>query len=129
MGSLGRELVNGVDQNYGTASVQPISYTVKGQAKGTQKGAFSGPLPDGSTYSTKIYTTLARPNTNYAAIVDVLSNTNSNYSAMVAQLNHRMASNVVFNLNYTWAKSLDFCTIHGHRISFEQPVGSKQSTG
>lgn len=108
IGALGRELINGVDQNYDTSSVQSITYTVKGQTAGTQKGAISGPLADGSTFTTRIFTNLSRPNTNYAAIVDVVSNVNSAYHGMVAQLNHQIASNLTFNVNYTWSKSMDY---------------------
>jgi outer membrane receptor protein involved in Fe transport len=108
LGSLGRELINGVDQNYDTASVSTITYTVKGQAKGTQKGAISGPLADGSQYTTKIFTNKNRPNPNYAAIVDVTSNVNSNYHALTAQLKHRLSANLLFDMNYTWSKAFDY---------------------
>jgi outer membrane receptor protein involved in Fe transport len=108
IGSLGRELINGVDVNYDASTIQPITYTVIGQQAGTQKGALNGPLPDGSTYTTKIFTNRNRPNTNYQAIVDVTSNVNSNYNGLVAQLNHHFASNLAFNANYTWSKSMDF---------------------
>ena len=108
MGSLGRQLINGVDQNYDVNTLQSVTYTVKGQAAGTGKGSLPGPLPDGSTFTTKVFSNASRPNTNYAAIVDVLSNVNSNYHGLVAQLNHQLASNLTFKINYTWSKAMDF---------------------
>jgi outer membrane receptor protein involved in Fe transport len=107
-GSLGRELINGVDQNYSSTSVQPITYTVVNQPQSTQKGVKAAPLANGSTFTTKIFTDLNRPNTNYASIIDVTSNVNANYHAMVAELKHNAASGLVFNMNYTWSKSMDF---------------------
>jgi hypothetical protein len=68
----------------------------------------SVPLADGSSYTTKIFTNKSRPNTNYAAIVDVISNVNSSYHALVAQLKHRLAANLLFDMNYTWSKSMDY---------------------
>jgi outer membrane receptor protein involved in Fe transport len=108
LGSLGRQLINGVDQNYDVSALQTVTYTVKGQAAGSGKGSLPGPLPDGSTFTTHVFSNASRPNTNYAAIVDVASNVNSNYSGLVAQLNQKMASNLMFSMNYTWSKAMDF---------------------
>src|SRR5260370_37710818 len=106
MGSLGRELINGVDQNYDVAPLQTVTYTVKGQAQGTGKGSLPGPLADGSTFSTKVFSNTSRPNTNYAALVDLTSHVTSTYHAMPAQLTHPLAPNPLFHLNHTWAQAM-----------------------
>jgi outer membrane receptor protein involved in Fe transport len=108
VGSLGRELINGIDQNYDAESVSSITYTVIGQTAGPNKGAQAGPYVPGTKITVPLYTNKNRPNTNYAAIVDVVSNANSNYNGMIAQLNHRSSGSLQYNINYTWAKAMDF---------------------
>ncbi len=105
LGSFGRQLINGVDRNIDANSVTTTSYQVVGQQAAS--GGINGPLPDGSTYTTKLYTG-ARPVAGYGAIVDVASNVNSSYNALAAQVDHKFTRNLQFNANYTWAKALDY---------------------
>ncbi|HEX6495278.1 MAG TPA: TonB-dependent receptor [Acidobacteriaceae bacterium] len=107
LGSLGRHLINGIDRNFNASTIVPIAYHVIGQAAGTQKGSRVGPLADGSTYNTSLYTG-ARPVAGYGAIVDVASNVNTSYHALAAQISHKFAREIQFDANYTWAKALDY---------------------
>lgn len=108
VGSLGRELVNGIDQNYDASSVTSITYTVVGQTAGTAKGAKPGPYAPGTRITTPLYTSKSRPNANYSAIIDVTSNVNSNYQGFIAQLKHTSSATLQYNLNYTWSMSMDY---------------------
>lgn len=108
IGSLGRELISGIDRNFDLSTVVPITYTISGQAPGNVKGSVAGPYADGSTITTKLYTNFHRPAAGYGQIIDVVSNGNSSYHGLVAQVNHRFTNQIQFNANYTWSKSMDF---------------------
>jgi hypothetical protein len=109
IGSLGRELIAGIDRNFDTHSVVPITYTVVGQQPSTSiKGAVAGPYTDGAQVTTKLYTNFNRPAPNYGQIIEAISNGNSSYHGLVAQVNHRFTQQLQFNANYTWSKSLDY---------------------
>ncbi len=99
IGSLGRSLPDFVDSNINTAVTVPVNYLVV-DATGNSK------LPNGSTYSTDVYST--RHNPNYGSMTDIFSGISSSYNALVIQVNHRMSNNIQFNLNYTYSHSIDF---------------------
>ncbi len=99
LGSLGRSLPDFVDTNI-APSTTTITYTVVNSNTGG-----SGPLANGSTYTTPLFST--RPNTNFGAITKVFSGVTSNYNALAVQANHRLNHSVQFNASYTWAHALD----------------------
>jgi outer membrane receptor protein involved in Fe transport len=97
LGSTGRSLPSFVDTNLAD-STGTATYTISDVNN-------AGPIPNGSKWTTPIYT--SRPNSKYAAITDIVSAVNSNYNALAVQLNHRMSRHVQFNTNFTWAHSID----------------------
>ena len=99
MGSFGRSLPNFVDTNLPTAS-SALTYMVVDPTG-------QGPLANGSKITTPLYTGI-RPNTSYGAMTNVFSGVNSSYNALAVILNKRFSNNVQFNVNYTWAHSLDY---------------------
>ena len=99
LGSLGRSLPDFVDANINTAVTAPTTYLVVDATDNSR-------LPNGSTYSTPVYTT--RLNPNYGSMTDIFSGISSSYNALVVQVNHRMSKNIQFNLNYTYSHSIDF---------------------
>jgi len=107
LGSLGRELPNFLDLNLNPATVQNVTITVSDST-----GA--GPLPNGATYTVPTYTSYGNANlfgsaaANFTTITQVTSNVNSNYNAMVFEVLNRSLKTVQFDVNYTWAHSLDF---------------------
>jgi hypothetical protein len=108
LGSQGRELPNFLDVNLNPTRTF-INVTIADSSN-------SGPLgPNGTVIqnvgqytgygNTALFGSVA---TNYQAITEMISNVNSNYNALVAEvLNHSLKS-VQFDVNYTWAHSLDF---------------------
>ncbi len=119
LGSLGRELINGIDRNLDANSISTANYTVVGQQAAT--GGVNGPLADGSTYTTRLYTG-ARPVAGYGAVIDVASNVNSNYHALAAQLDHKFTRNLQFDANYTWSKALDYNQYIGTGSPTNNPI-------
>jgi outer membrane receptor protein involved in Fe transport len=99
LGSLGRSLPDFVDANIDVSKTALTTYIVV-DATGKSKRA------DGSTYTTPVYTT--RLNSNYGSMTDIFSGISSSYNALMVQLNHRMSSNIQFNINYTYAHAIDF---------------------
>jgi hypothetical protein len=65
------------------------------------------------------------PNVKFSSVVDGLakisSNLNSSYNALAVQLNKRMSNGLSFNVNYTWAHSLDYNPYIGNDIPFGGP--------
>jgi hypothetical protein len=99
LGSLGRSLPDFVDANIDTTKTISKTFNVV-DTTGKSK------LPDGSNYTTQLYTT--RLNSNYGSMTDIFSGVSSSYNALVVQLNHRMSSNIQFNINYTFSHAIDF---------------------
>jgi hypothetical protein len=74
-----------------------------------------GPLPNGSTFTSKFYgknttpnCSSQRPNCAFGSLTDIFSGVSSSYQGLVAQLNHRFSNHLQFNANYTWSHALDF---------------------
>jgi hypothetical protein len=97
LGSLGRDLPNFVDDNLAPAT-SAVSYKV---VDTTGKG----PLTNGSTVSTMLFTT--RPNANFGAMTRIFG-ISTNYNAMAVQLTRRMSNHVQFSANYTFSHALDY---------------------
>jgi hypothetical protein len=107
LGALGRELPNFLNVNLNPASLTSKTLTVA-DASGT------GPLPNGATYTTSVYTsqgntTLLGPNATYfGSVTEMVSNVNSNYNAMVVEVLNRSLKSIQFDASYTWSHALDF---------------------
>ena len=101
LGALGRQLPNFVNTNLNTT---PYSSTNTGGVIQASFPVVGGPL-NGVTIHTPVYNGFA--NTKYQTITDIRSNINSSYNALVAEVKHQAASNLQFDLNYTWAHALD----------------------
>jgi hypothetical protein len=88
-------------------------------AKGLQTGSILavGPFYTGGQNST--------PNDKFNANVDglakICSCLNSSYNALAVQMNKRMSNGLSFNMNYTWAHSLDYNPYIGNDIPFGGP--------
>jgi len=82
-------------------------------AKGYQTGSI---LPVTSFYLSGIKT-----NPDYDGLAKIDSSLNSSYNALAVQLNKRMGQGVSFNMNYTWAHSLDYNPYIGNDIPFGGP--------
>jgi hypothetical protein len=87
------------------------------KAKGYQTGSI---LPVGPFYTAaaKESTLLGLPLDGLAKICSCL---NSSYNALAMQMNKRMSNGLSFNLNYTWAHSLDYNPYIGNDIPFGGP--------
>lgn len=103
LGSWGRRLPDFVDTNLPKPT--KVSFTVVDPSG-------SGPLANGSTFTTNayFYTSNAnhRPNASFSSITDIFSGVTSNYEALVAEYKHRMSHHVSFNANYTWSHAMDY---------------------
>jgi outer membrane receptor protein involved in Fe transport len=97
LGSLGRNLPNFVDDNLAVPTAN-VTYTV---VDATGKG----PLPNGSSVVTPLFTT--RPNANFGAMTRIFG-ISTNYNAMAVQVTHRMKDHVQFSANYTFSHALDY---------------------
>lgn len=96
--SLGRHLPDFIDTNI-KPSTSTVTYTIVDSSG-------KGPLTNGSSYTTALYT--ARANPAFGALTAITSNVNSNYTALVADITHRLNHYVQFDANYTWSHALDF---------------------
>jgi hypothetical protein len=117
LGTWGRRLPNFTDLNLNTPTT--VTYSV---VDTTGKG----PLPNGSTFTSKFYgknlstapcqspvtgglvANSQRPNCAFGSLTDIFSGVNSSYQGLVAQLNHRFSNHFQLNANYTWSHALDF---------------------
>jgi hypothetical protein len=106
LGTFGRRLPNFTDLNVNPPTT--VTYSV---IDTTGKG----PLPNGSTFTSKFYgknttpnCSSQRPNCAFGSLTDIFSGVNSSYQGLVAQLNHRFSNHLQFNANYTWSHALDF---------------------
>jgi len=106
LGGLGRHLPNFLDVNLNpTTTVK--SYTVSDANN-------AGPLANGSVISVPTYTAygntslLGAASANYQAITEYTSNVNSSYNALVLEAQNRSLRHLQFDVNYTWAHSLDY---------------------
>ena len=102
--SLGRHLPDFIDTNIAPPCTAPgtpctVSYTVVDPTG-------VGPLKNGSTYTTALYS--SRLNPNFGSLTDITSNVNSKYFAGVVDVTHRLNKHVQFDANYTWSHALDF---------------------
>jgi hypothetical protein len=106
LGGLGRHLPNFLDVNLNPATTL-TSFTVS-DTTGLSK------VPNGTVINVPVYTAygntalLGAAATNYQAITDFLSNVNSSYNALVLEAQNRTWHNLQFDVNYTWAHSLDY---------------------
>jgi hypothetical protein len=109
LGSYGRRLSNFTDLNLAPATT--VQYRVTDTSG-------KGPLPNGSTYTSKFYARLPntnaapcssqRPNCAYGSLTDVFSGTNSDYEGLVGQINHRFSNHFSLAAHYTWSHALDY---------------------
>jgi hypothetical protein len=114
LGALGRDLPQFVDDNLPAAS-GTLTYNVVDTSG-------KGPLPNGSTYTTRYYAKLTtcpsptgtgtpvvngRPNCSFGSLTRIYSGVNSSYHALAAILNHRATKNLEFQMNYTFSHALD----------------------
>jgi hypothetical protein len=67
------------------------------------------------------YTPNAKYDTRVDGLAKISSNLNSSYNALAVQLNKRMSNGLSFNMNYTWAHSLDYNPYIGNDIPFGGP--------
>lgn len=105
LGAFGRRLPDFVDTNLPAPSGN-ISYTVV-------DGTGRGPIAAGTVLRFPYYARLAstangRQNAAYGSTTDIFSGVNSNYEGLVGHLTHRFASNLQFDVNYTWSHALDY---------------------
>ncbi|HEY0308755.1 MAG TPA: carboxypeptidase-like regulatory domain-containing protein [Acidobacteriaceae bacterium] len=145
MSSLGRHLEGAFDQNNSCAgdffngtpcANNPHSYTVINADGVTPApnnyvtyphGGKPSPLAakgyqTGSTLRVdNFYTSAQRFDGNYDGLAKINSSLNSSYNALAVQLNKRMGQGVSFNMNYTWAHSLDYNPYIGNDIPFGGP--------
>jgi hypothetical protein len=108
LGALGRELPNFLDVNLNpTQTTETITMA---PATGTTN---YGPLGS-SSYTVPTFTgygntaLLGASATNFQAITELVSNINSNYNALAVEVQNRSLKSLQFDLNYTWAHSLDY---------------------
>jgi hypothetical protein len=106
LGTFGRRLPNFTDLNMNPPTT--VTYNVIDTTG-------RGPLPNGSTFTSKFYgknttpnCSSQRPNCAFGSLTDIFSGVNSSYQGLVAQLNHRFSNHLQFNANYTWSHALDF---------------------
>jgi hypothetical protein len=90
--SAGHQLPNFIDMN------------LKEPTSSVTYAFVDGPY-EGQTLSVPLFR--ERLDTRYGRLTNIVTNVNSNYNALVAQVNRRMTSGLQFQVNYTWAKSLD----------------------
>jgi hypothetical protein len=106
LGGLGRHLPNFLDVNLNpTTTTQSITI-----ADTTGKS----PIANGTVLQIPTYTAygntalLGASATNFQAITEYTSNVNSSYNALVVEFQNRSLHSLQFDVNYTWAHSLDF---------------------
>ena len=106
LGGLGRHLPNFLDVNLNpTTTTQNITVA---DTTGL------GPIANGTVLQIPTYTAygntalLGSAATNFQAVTDYLSNVNSSYNALVVEVQNRTLRSLQFDVNYTWAHSLDY---------------------
>ena len=103
MGALGRELPNFVNINLDPSQTYHTTLTVAEKTAGSG----CGPLACGTQITSNVYSS-NYVNSHYGYVTEVVSNINSSYNGMIAEVQNRSLKYAQFDLNYTWAHSLDY---------------------
>lgn len=111
LGSLGRELPNFLNTNLDPTKTYTQTYTI------APVNGSCGPVACGTTFTSKVYsnrvvtstgTAFNTLNPNFNAISGTFSNINSNYHALSVDITNRTSRLISYDVNYTWAKAMDF---------------------
>lgn len=111
MGAMGRELPNWVDVNLNpnpTTHTYPASSSPNGTVTSlitVVDAQSAGPFSNGKTFAVPNYTSYIDP--NFSNVTEVVGNINSSYNALVGELKNASSRFVQYDVNYTWAHSLD----------------------
>jgi len=106
LGGLGRHLPNFLDVNLNPTTTM-TQFTISDTTG-------LGPLPNGTVLNVPVYNSygntalLGAAAANFQAITEYTSNINSSYNAMAVEFQNRSLHSVQFDVNYTWAHSLDY---------------------
>jgi hypothetical protein len=107
LSGFGRRLPNFLDVNLDPTSEVTANLTVSDNTG-------LGRIPNGTVLQVPTFTKygnvgLLGPNaTNFQAINEFVSNVNSNYQALSAEIKNSSLRSLQFDVNYTWAHSLDY---------------------
>jgi outer membrane receptor protein involved in Fe transport len=109
LGSLARELPNFLNVNLDPTTEATVNITVAPATGTTNYGPLGQTTIPVQTFTKYGNVGLLGPSAvNFQAITEYLSNINSSYNAFTVEVQNRSLRSVQFDLNYTWAHSLDF---------------------
>lgn len=131
LGALGRELPNFLDVNLNPETKATVNIAVAPAAGTSNYGPLGNNTIPVSTFTGYGNTALLGPSaTNFGAITELVSNVNSSYNALAVEVQNRTLHSVQFDVNYTWAHSLDYsqnASTAGNTNGWYDPYGSART--